>query len=348
MQTQRAYREGEFGGRGAAPSLRATADLKRDHLRNVKRLARTDRHVVILLGLYNGGRCLPEQLYSFKTQSHADWSLIVSDDGSTDTGPELVRCFARSEKLRDIRMIAGPRRGFSANFLHLLKTVDPAAPFVAFSDQDDAWLPGKLETAVARLATVAPGVPAVYCGRTWVCSRTLRKLRPSPHFRRAPSFRNAVVQSIGGGNTMVLNRAAIDAVLATTHAAEDIASHDWWAYQVVSGLGGEVIYDETPYVLYRQHEANVIGAGDTFAATLRRLVMLLGGRFQSWNDGNLRGLLAMRNRMPQENRNVLDAFVRMRTGGLGQRIREAMRFRIHHQTMLGNAGLALALLLRRL
>lgn len=322
--------------------------LKRDHVRNARRLARTDAHVVILLGLYNGASCLADQLYSFKTQTHADWSLIVSDDGSSDHGPELVRCFARAEKRREVRLVDGPRRGFAGNFLHLLDQVDAGAAFAAFSDQDDAWLPGKLEHAIKRLRDVPDGEPAVYCGRTWICSSTLRRLRASPRFRRAPSFENAIVQSIGGGNTMVLNRAAIEAVRTASRGAPDVASHDWWVYQVVSGLGGAVIYDEVPLVLYRQHGGNIIGAGDSLGATLKRLGMLLSGRFRAWNDGNFAALERLRHHMPPDRQRVLDSFDAMRNGGVILRFREAARSRIHHQTLLGNAGLALALILRRL
>ena len=178
------------------------------------------KHVSILLALYNGERCLPDQLHSFKCQTHQDWSLIVSDDGSDDNGPDLIRCFARADTTRDVRLISGPQQGFAMNFLELLNALDSTVPFAAFSDQDDCWLAEKLERGLEALLDVPKGVPALYCGRTWVCSSTLRKMRPSPLFRKAPHFRNAIVQSIGGGNTMLMNNAALELVKQ--------ASRDTW------------------------------------------------------------------------------------------------------------------------
>ena len=332
-----------------AEELARGRTLKEDHLRNAKRLARGDRHVVILLATYNGEACLPDQLYSFRAQIHADWSLIVSDDGSTDGSGDLIRCFARAERRREVQLIDGPRQGFAANFLHLLAQIDSDAPFAAFSDQDDSWLPGKLDTALAALEGVPVGVPAVYCGRTWICSPTLRKLRPSPRFRHRPSFRNAIVQSIGGGNTMMLNRAAVTLLQRAAAGLDgNVASHDWWAYQVVAGAGGEIIYDTDPQVLYRQHPGNVIGANHSLRGTFVRLKMLLEGRFGRWNEINLRALSAAAHMLTPASRETLRTFAAMRADPLHRRLVRAWRAGIFHQTRFGNAGLWLAVLLKRL
>ena len=51
---------------------------------------------------------------------------------------------------------------------------------------------------------------------------------------------------------MVFNKAARD-LIALIGEGSDIVSHDWWAYMVVSGCGGKVIYDPNSYIRYRQH-----------------------------------------------------------------------------------------------
>ena len=81
----------------------------------------------------------------------------------------------------------------------------------------------------------------------------------SPLFRRPPSFRNALVQSLAGGNTMVLNRPARDLVALASRRARFV-SHDWWAYLLVTGAGGAVHYSAKPLVRYRQHAHNLVGA----------------------------------------------------------------------------------------
>ena len=104
----------------------------------------------ILLGLFDGARYLAAQLNSFARQTHPNWSLSIRDDGSRDHGPQIARAFAEAMPGHDIRITGGTHRGFARNFLTLLECVDPRAQEAAFSDQDDVWLPGKLEHALAR------------------------------------------------------------------------------------------------------------------------------------------------------------------------------------------------------
>src|SRR5207253_1787714 len=96
----------------------------------------------------------------------------------------------------------GPANGVCANFLSL--ATDPAidADYFAFSDQDDVWYRDKLRRALTWLATVPGDVPALYCGRTELMSIDGRSYGLSPLFTRPPTFRNALVQNLGGGNTM--------------------------------------------------------------------------------------------------------------------------------------------------
>ena len=323
-------------------------DLRSDHLRNLELRKKNASHVVVLLALRNGEKYLSDQLYSIKNQTHNDWSLIVSDDASSDGGRALVQCFARAEKSRSVVLIDGPNAGFAANFLHLIRRAEPSSPFVAFSDQDDAWLPKKLEHGIRQLQSVDNGVPAIYCGRTWICGPKLRKIRPSYQFQHRPAFSNAIVQNIGGGNTMIMNNAALKLVQRASFGVTDIPSHDWWTYQVVSGAGGQVIYDNEPMVLYRQHDGNVIGSAHTLFATFHRLGMVLSGQFKKWNDSNLAALNACRDVLTPENRKVLDTFGFAKAASLPVRIKTVMRSNVRHQTRLGNAGLLLATVLNRL
>lgn len=303
--------------------------------------------VTILLGLYNGAEYLREQLDSFAGQSHRNWGLIVSDDGSTDAGPQIVSDFAAAHPGRTIRVIEGPRMGFARNFLHLLRQVGPEADYAALSDQDDAWLEEKLARGIAALAAVPDGVPALYGGRTWICDAALTPLRPSPLFTRPPGFRNALVQSIAGGNTMILNRAALEIVQAAAAEARRIVAHDWWLYQIVSGAGGQVIYDPQPLVLYRQHGENQIGANDTWRASLYRIGMVFKGRFRTWNRVNLVALRASEHRLTPENRALLDQVRQVRRLPLWRKLGRFRRLGLYRQSRRGNAALWLAVILGR-
>jgi len=109
-------------------------------------------HVAILLGLRNGASMLGEQLGSLAAQTHTDWSLIVSDDGSTDRWSEIVWAFARHARDKRIAVMKGPERGFAQNFLTMLEEIGATVPYAAFCDQDDVWCPSKLRCALDALA----------------------------------------------------------------------------------------------------------------------------------------------------------------------------------------------------
>ena len=306
------------------------------------------RHVTILMGLKDGARFVDAQLDSLRDQTHADWSLIVGDDGSADDGPHRVRTFATLHPDRTIRVIAAPRRGFAANYLSLLLAAGPATPYAAFSDQDDVWFPEKLARATAALAALPPGTPGLYCGRTLVCGADLTPTGYSPLFGRAPSFGNALVQSLAGGNTMVMNRAALDLLQRAARRGAAPVSHDWWAYQVVAGAGGQVIYDPEPVLLYRQHGGNAIGANRGARARLARVAGLFGGTFRRWTDLNVAALWAAADCLTPENRARLAAFARARRGRAAGRLAALARLGIRRQTRGGTITLWTAALLGRL
>ena len=303
-------------------------------------------HIVILMALFNGAPTLGDQLDSISDQTHKNWSLIVSDDGSVDDWRPYVDGFAT--KHEDVTLIKGPQKGSTQNFLELIRHAGPLVPFAALCDQDDVWLPPKLERAMYVLQGISPATPALYVTPTFICDQNLEPLRRSKLFRRPPSFANALVQSIGGGNTMVLNRAALDLVQETARHARGIKAHDWWIYQIISGAGGIVRYDQMPLVLYRQHSANQIGANDTIFASASRLVQLLRGRFRHWNSANYQALEAVNHWLTPEARGTLSDFDTARNGTVWQRLSALRRAGLYRQTHRGQIALWISAILKKL
>jgi glycosyltransferase involved in cell wall biosynthesis len=214
-------------------------------------------HVAILLATKNGARYLAEQLRSYADQTADRWSLHVSDDGSTDGTVEIIQQFARSHP--QVTSIGqGPRQGYIRNFLSLAKDKSIIADYFAFSDQDDIWYPDKIERALSFLEAVPKSIPALYFSRTEIVDENLNHLGISPLFARLAAFQNALIQNMGGGNTMVFNAATKQ--LLESGRQDDVASHDWWTYQVVTAVGGTAIYDKRPSLKYRQHANNVQGS----------------------------------------------------------------------------------------
>ena len=303
--------------------------------------------VAVLMAVRDGERFLSQQLDSLARQKAVGVDLWISDDGSSDASIDLIRRVAASWKLGRVELVDGPRRGFAENFRSLIVRAEIKADFYAFCDQDDVWDEDKLAHAIEWLKTQSVELPALYCSRTRIIAANGEIVGQSPRFPRPPGFRNAIVQSIAGGNTMVMNRAAHDLV-AEASRRTDFVSHDWWCYMIVSGAGGNVYYCAQPRVGYRQHGGNLVGENNTWRARMSRLGFLMRGRFKEWNDRNLSGLAACADLLTDDARRTLELFIRSREGRLSARLLSLWRSGAYRQTILGEWGLYLACIVRRL
>lgn len=303
--------------------------------------------VAILMCTYNGRAFLAEQLHSFKLQTHSKWTLHVSDDGSWDETIELLQAFKAQYEVGRVRVVEGPRRGFVTNFLSLTCRADIEAEFYAWSDQDDIWKEDKLQKALAWLQTIPHHIPALYCGRTELICESGVPFGYSPRFCRPPHFSNALVQNIGGGNTMVFNQAARN-LLQEAGDSLNVPSHDWWAYQLISGVGGAVYYDPEPMVLYRQHDENLVGTNSSWSALFQRMRMIFQGRLYEWNAKNISALETMQHRLAAEHQVTLAQFKAARSQKLFRRILGFRRAGLYRQTLFGNLGLILATFLKKI
>jgi glycosyltransferase involved in cell wall biosynthesis len=294
-------------------------------------------HVAILMGTCDGARFLAAQLASIAAQSHRDWRLVASDDGSGDDTRALLAAFRAGQGAGRVEIREGPRAGFAANFLGLAGDPGIAADFYAFADQDDLWHPDRLARGLARLAPLPQERPALTGGRTRLIDEDGTELGLSPEFRAPPGFGNALVQSIAGGNTMLFNAAAKRLFEAVPDVA--VVAHDWWAYQLVSGAGGTVIYDPEPMVCYRQHRGNLIGGNQGLRAQGERLRLLLAGRMAEWTDTNLAALETAAPLLTAEARAKMALMRRARGGGLFRRLGVLRRLELYRQTRAGTLSL---------
>lgn len=296
----------------------------------------------ILMAVCNGAATLPAQLDSLVAQSHRQWRLLASDDGSTDRSRAVLERFALDHPAR---VIDGPRRGFAANFLSLLAQA-PQGP-VALADQDDIWLPEKLERAMAHLARVDPAMPALYCSRRLVWDPSSDRRTLSRAYPRPPDFGNALVENIAPGNTIVLNAAAAALARRAAPGAGDIYAHDWWLYLLISGAGGTVIWDAEPTLLYRQHADNVIGAGEGVRSGLRNKLGVLRGVFADRVGRNVRAVEAEQGLLSPANAARLAAFAQARQAALPRRLALMRRAGVWRQGRLSTLWLWGAICLGR-
>lgn len=303
--------------------------------------------VIILLCTYNGSRFLAEQLNSLEAQTHQNWIVVASDDGSSDTTMEILQQYQAKWPPNKLDIRIGPQKNFCQNFLSLACDSKIRADYYAFCDQDDVWLQTKLSVALENIITnQSTAIPYLYCGRTHYVTDKLKHSGLSPLFVFPRTFRNALVQSIAGGNTMVFNQATKS--LIEKAGPLDVASHDWWIYQLVTGVEGVVFYDPVPQLLYRQHETALVGGNNSFSARMERIWMLLQGRFQSWNTQNINALNQINYLLAKNNQETLKLFESIRFAGIKDRFRLMDVCGLYRQTRRGTFSLFLAALIGKI
>jgi len=304
--------------------------------------ARPRDHVLILMGTYNGAEWIGDQLESFRAQTHPHWSLWVSDDGSSDETRTLIKDFANRNPGRVERVLDGPGRGSAANYLQLLCHPDLPSGHVAFSDQDDVWLPHKLARAMEQLQRAGPA-PCTWSARYMISDRELRPFRESSVWKRGPSLGNALVQNILSGHTLTLNPAALALLRHAGPAA--VPHHDWWVYLVTQACGARALVDVDIVMHYRQHGANAMGERTSSAARRSRLRALTQGQLRDQIDANLKALESSDLPLTEAARAIM---ARWPDQGPQGRLRLMRQFNIHRQSRLETALLYSTALLGKL
>lgn len=218
----------------------------------------------ILMATYNGVRFIGEQIESIQSQTYKNWRLLVSDDCSSDGTLDVVRRYAARDDRISIVSEGLRYGGAMENFFALMSKSD--APYCMFSDQDDVWLPRKIENeyhaAAARERLDGPDVPiAVYTDMAVVDAR-LHEISPSFLEQEKKrdmrgDLRAFITISGAAGCTMLFNRALRNLVAGSDCSLA--LMHDWWI-GIVAASCGALLYLDEPSMLYRQHSNNEVGA----------------------------------------------------------------------------------------
>ncbi len=230
--------------------------------------------VVVLLATYNGERFLKEQLASILNQRGVAVRVIALDDASTDTTPALLAAAAGADPRITVLPVQGRSGSAAANFARLLLE----APFdddalIAFADQDDVWMPDKLTRHVELLQSdTFDGVSSNVIAFDEHDRRTLvRKDFPQRKF-------DYLLESPGPGSTFLftgrLANLAREHLSGPDAAARAVDYHDWLLYALCRAQGWRWHIDSVPSVLYRQHDANVMGSNVGLASARERLRLI--------------------------------------------------------------------------
>ena len=307
--------------------------------------------VDIALATFNGERYLPELLDSIQQQTHDNWHLIVGDDGSTDGTVEILNAFATAHPAQTTLLPATNQLGVKDNFSRILQACrsDYAMP----ADQDDVWLPNKIECSLHLAQTLEMGhqanTPVLVHSDASVTNETLQLLDPSfwHHQNLCPEyglkFKNLLVQNVITGCTVLANRALLD--MALPIPPESIV-HDWWMGLTAAAFG-KIGYLTEPTLLYRQHANNQVGAKEWstqhIAGETASGIHALRKRINATQQQAAAFKTRFAGQLGPHEQDVLDAYIQLRSRGPIARRLLAAHHRLHKCGILRTIGFYVAL-----
>lgn len=233
--------------------------------------------VAVCLAAFNGTRYLQQQIDSIFEQTESDVTLFVSVDRSTDGTEDWVRRL-QARNPRVVLLACGEVFGGAArNFFRLLREVDFASfDYIAFADQDDIWLPGKLKRAAERLSDLGADGYSSDIVAFWESGRS-RYIKKSYPQRRW----DYLFESAGPGCTFVISRRLAlemqDMLRQNLHQTMNVGLHDWFTYAYARAHGYPWVIDDYASLMYRQHGQNQVGVNTGVAALVWRAKRVLSG-----------------------------------------------------------------------
>lgn len=214
---------------------------------------------------YNGARFIEEQLESIAAQTRLPYEIVVCDDRSVDETVRTVKRFATNAPFPVRVYVNEQNLGLIGNFQRAIELCE--GDLIALSDQDDVWLPEKLERLQTEFA-LSPKVGLVFSDADLIdqdsnpLGKTLWDALPlrSEERRRLAggrAFRDLVTGSLVTGATMAFRARFRNLVLPIPQDLTLI--HDGWLALVIAAVADISPVNE-PLIKYRQHHEQKIGA----------------------------------------------------------------------------------------
>lgn len=263
-----------------------------------------DKKVAIVLSTYNGEKYLREQIDSILNQTYTNFELIVRDDGSKDNTVAIIKEYIEKSD-KEITLIEGKNLGFIKSFFDLLKRAD--ADYYSFADQDDVWMPNKIELAVKSLNKLDDTKPNMAFSNVDYYDIEMNFMGKGDSKGKKPSFLNSLYECINQGMTMVINKKARDYII--NNLPEKCFFHDWWTYMICTGFGN-VVQDDVVTVKYRRAKTNatVEGQGKLTLLIWRIKKLFLGDGMKDIKKQITIFKNLFYKDLSEENKKILDTF----------------------------------------
>lgn len=221
--------------------------------------------ISVAMATHNGERFLREQLDSLFRQSRLPDEVVVSDDASTDGTVQLLQTYSELHPLRVETHAVNI--GVNANFFHALACT--TGEWICICDQDDIWLPEKIETLGRAMQKMDQARPAAVSSSRIDVNADGEKT--GEHRQKYTSGWKATLLTLdrSQGCTMMINRRLLERALYWYNNSEwaDKVMYDV-LLSVVAAVEGEKINLPDPLMLYRHHDRNVVDRAQEKKPTL--------------------------------------------------------------------------------
>ncbi|OLZ10347.1 glycosyltransferase [Sulfobacillus thermosulfidooxidans] len=215
--------------------------------------------VSVALATYNGEKYLLAQLDSLARQTYRPHEVVIADDGSGDQTREIILEFSRSAPF-PVKLIVGQHVGYIDNFFRAAAACE--GEVIAFCDQDDIWLPEKIERCMQYFTE---DVSLVMHSAQVIDSTGTRLPHTVPIIRHRAKmsrgrFGDGPLKSFPLGFSLMFRRSVIQAINQNLSSYPDVHrhyfGHEMPVYWMAKAMGN-VVYLPDIYVLYRRHASNV-------------------------------------------------------------------------------------------
>jgi glycosyltransferase involved in cell wall biosynthesis len=207
--------------------------------------------VAVVVATYNGSAYLQAQLESIVQQTHKPSQIIIVDDASVDDTIAIAHAFAAHHP--EVMVVQNEiRLGYIKNFEKGMLLAN--ASYVALSDQDDIWIPHKLETLLANIGDQM----LAYSDSELIDANGQLLNQKMSSIKNQLAYHTPIMYAIGAwapGHAMLFKKELIDKAAPFP----TLVTHDFWL-GFVATCYSTVVYVNEPLVHYRQHTQNAIGA----------------------------------------------------------------------------------------
>ena len=239
--------------------------------------------VSVIMATFNGDKFIEAQLDSIINQSYRNWNLIIRDDGSTDQTLQIIKKYITLDNRISLLSDKDGNLGFNQNFLRLISSTD--SRYISICDQDDVWLPEKLEVSLDKIKIIetADKHPALVHSDAMIVDEKLNLISSKWIGKRG---------NVSGINGLVFSNTVQGAACLFNDSLKKIALNSVanlpydYHLGLLAAFNGHRFYIEKPLIKYRQHNQNAIGALDikqrfNFKYYVKQLIDILKKTYNS-------------------------------------------------------------------